>query len=201
MKKCVLAILLGSVLVGGAFAQAGSSYGGNAGKKPALATESLDFFVNFFSEKMNGKSYSELAFGVNNNYFRFAQNAIIGPYYNLAIGVLSERKKEGSKVDIEYGAEFDFIFGPGFRIPISEQMRVTAGLGVHTSSNFYDFRDVIVGLGVGGTIAYNVSISEDVMFNIGANVAYDFVGYDIDRGSLNNYSAVEIKPFIGLAFK
>jgi hypothetical protein len=197
MKKLVLAFLVGSVLAAGVAAQESAG-----AKKAAAETLSVDFLTNIVSEKAYGFEYSAVALGLNVNWFKFSENKIVGPYYNIGLAFATSRKIEGVKEDFDFGLDIDFVVGPGFRIPISDKMRVTVGIGLHVPITTYDFRDALIGLGIGGTVAYNLQLTEKLMLNVGTTLAGDFLGYSLDTSeSMDDYSAFKAKPFIGIAFK
>jgi hypothetical protein len=199
MKKLVLALLVGSVLVVGAVAQENKSTGA---KKSAMETLSVDFLTNISSEKAYGFKYSAVAFGLNITWFKFSENKIVGPYYSIGFAVPISRKMEGVEYNFDFGIDLDFVVGPGFRIPISDKMRVTAGIGLHVPVTTYDFKDTLIGIGVGGTVAYNLQLTEKIMLNVGTTLAYDFLGYSLHyEETMDNYGMFKAKPFIGFAFK
>jgi hypothetical protein len=160
--------------------------------------------------------------GFNLNAYGFLDKRDIGIFfhYSFLFPVIA-----GGNGDIkDYDLQMEFIFGPGFRYNITENLKLQFGIGFDWTivTAMYntveeDFSRAVFNLGIGGDIGIKYDITDFFYINGGVTVSYMFYNstqlYSIKKTANNTetmtriyddnvkgYSMLGIKPYICIGF-
>jgi hypothetical protein len=164
--------------------------------------------------------------GFNLNGYAFSDRKNIGMFFHYS--VLFPVIANGDGNIEEYEVQQEFIFGPGFRYNITENLKLQFGVGFDwtfivasynrtINEDAVDFTKSAIALGVGGDIGVKYDVTEFFYINGGVTVSYMFYNHtrlyssektsnDVETltrvydGKIKGYSLLGIKPYICIGF-
>ena len=155
-------------------------------------------FGNYF-ENESSREFTYLGSpGFNVNVYSFSKEKNIGMFFHFSFLFPVIEKNE--KADFDYLAQYDWIFGPGFRYDISEKLKLHFGIGfefmspfdIRYTENSTDYSIYAMNLGLGGDAGFKFDFTEKIYIDVGLSVTYAFINfstlcsYSSDKKNKNN---------------
>jgi opacity protein-like surface antigen len=181
VKKLIIALLAVAALSGAVFADTESEAEQVETGKLTEGWYSFGFeFGNSFEHTDEGTFYiGAPGFNLNAYSFRNKKNVGVFFHYSFLFPVV--------KSDETYDVQFDYIFGPGFRYSLSENLKLKFGAGISWSiiSGNYTERSspkkeqsrVAMNWGVGADAGIKYDITDSFFINAGVALSYMFFNH------------------------
>jgi hypothetical protein len=170
---------------------------------------SLGFeFSNYFENIADSRNTWVGSPGANLNFYFFGHQKKLG-FFNRN-SFLFPVAKTGTSNDFTYGTQMAFVIGPAFRHAFNDRLALQTGLGVNITGIYVEYDEGAytypvssMALGVGGDLGLKLDLTDVIFINIGGAFSFNFLNTftvksmpQVVENWLNNYMAVEVKPYI-----
>jgi len=155
--------------------------------------------------------------GFNVNVYQFSNMRNIGIFFHFAALFPAIEKHN----NINYLFQYEWMFGPGFRYSLNNNLYLHFGIGLNVTSPLYatynkesvDYHFEATNLGIGSDVGLKFNFSDKYYLNFGLALAYDFISFKYiesrsndgntrtrisDNFYIMDFGMLGIRPYIGI---